>query len=86
MHYLTQNFCGKKLRNHDENETIWIIYDNPKVAYPWRVSGIKITRIHEFENAPLIRFPMSLNLRKHANFLIFLRKFKQKKEREFLNI
>jgi hypothetical protein len=46
MHSLT-------LRNLDQNKTIPNFNYSPKVAYPKRLYGIKIMRIHEIENLTL---------------------------------
>jgi hypothetical protein len=56
QHVLTQKIRGKKLRTHDENEIISnFLFTVPKspTQYPWRLYGIKITRIHEIKNLTL---------------------------------
>jgi hypothetical protein len=48
-------FLLTKFQNHDQNETnSKFFYYSPKVAYPWRLYDIKITRIHEKENLTLV--------------------------------
>jgi hypothetical protein len=63
------NFRGKKLRNHDENETISNFLLQSKSRLPMEVLWCKNTRIHEIENLALGHLSSSQFIARERKFL-----------------